>query len=416
MEDVDTQAAQGRWVIVALLSVAFTINYMDRQVIFAIFPLLGREMSFTDTQLGLAGSLFTWTYSAAMPFAGRLADVWPKNRLIVASLILWSAATIASGLSRDVTEFLISRVAMGLSESLYSPAAMALITQVHSNKTRSRALSIHGFAQFTGITLGGWYGGWAAETFGWRTGLVALAIVGILYSVVLAKFLRDRKEKAVIAEQATSTPLELVRSSAFWVISITFFAFCAMLWMLYAWLPTHIYETYKLSLADSGLMATLFLQSSSAIGVLAGGTLGDYFGKKNPISRFRVLSFGLFIAAPFAFATFAAPSLLLLKLSACGFGLFAGLFIANMFSSVYDIVAKWNYGLAVGVINMIGGLGAGSAILLAGMFKKSIPVSSLMLWGTSLSMIMAVVLAFTIHLNFQKHAARKSHMAGHLPA
>jgi len=170
--------------------------------------------------------------------------------------------------------------------------------------------------------------------------------------------------------------------------------------MLYAWLPTYIFDTFNLSLAQSGLVATLYLQSSSAVGVLTGGLLGDYFAKSNPIGRFRVLTLGLFIAAPFGFFIFEAQSLTLLKLSACGFGLFTGLFIANMFSSVYDLVEKNNYGLAVGLINMLGGLGAGAAILATGIFKEMMTFSSLMMWATLSSMIASVWLAYVIHRYF----------------
>ncbi len=386
-----TSRENGPWTVVILLSIAFVLNYIDRQVVFAIFPVLREDMSFSATQLGLAGSVFTWTYSLGMPFAGRLADVIPRHRLIILSLILWSLATIGTGISRDFTEFIISRVLMGLSESLYSPAAMSLIARFHTNRTRSRALSVHGLAQFVGITFGGWYGGWTAENIGWRTGLVILALIGIGYAVVLGKFLRDSPEDTT-ETSIKSSPLKLLTSLNF--------CFCAMLWMLYAWLPTYIFDTFNLSLAQSGLVATLYLQSSSAVGVLSGGLLGDYFAKTNPIGRFRVLTAGLFIAAPFAFFIFEVQSLTLLKLSACGFGLFTGLFIANMFSSVYDLVEKNNYGLAVGLINMLGGLGAGAAILVTGMFREMMTFASLMMWATLSSMIASVWLAYVIHRYF----------------
>ncbi len=394
-----TSRENGPWTVVFLLSVAFILNYIDRQVVFAIFPVLRADMSFSPTQLGLAGSVFTWTYSLGMPFAGRLADVIPRHRLIIIALILWSLATIGTGISRNFTEFIISRVLMGLSESLYSPAAMALIARFHTNRTRSRALSVHGLAQFIGITFGGWYGGWAAENIGWRTGLIILAVIGLGYAVVLGKFLRDRPIETT-EESIRSSPLKLLRSLNFWAISTTFFCFCAMLWMLYAWLPTYIFDTFNLSLAQSGLVATLYLQSSSAVGVLTGGLLGDYFAKSNPIGRFRVLTLGLFVAAPFAFFIFEVESLALLKLSACVFGLFTGLFIANMFSSVYDLVEKNNYGLAVGLINMLGGLGAGAAILATGMFKEMMAFSSLMMWATLSSMASSLWLAYVIHRYF----------------
>jgi MFS family permease len=393
---------RGPWLLVALLSITLMVNYMDRQVVFALFPVLRREMSFSDMQLGLAGSLFTWTYSLSMPVAGRLADLFSKRRLIILSLILWSLATVGTGLSRNIGEFLASRIVMGLSESLYIPAAIALITQAHPGATRSRALSIHGFAQFTGITLGGWYGGWSAEQIGWRTGLFTLAIAGIAWSGVLLRFLRADEAPAVEVKSEQASPKELFYTANFWAMSVTFFAFCAMLWMLYAWLPSYIYETYRLSLAESGLAATLYLQSSSAVGVLLGGYLGDRFGRRQPVGRFRVLTIGLFCCAPFAVAAFGAGSLTLLKISACGFGLFAGLFVANIFSGLYDVVARRNFGFATGLVNMIGGLGAGAAILLTGMLKQSMSISSLMMFGATAAMIMSVVLLIVISRFFQK--------------
>jgi MFS family permease len=400
------------WVLVALLSVAFVINYMDRQVVFAIFPILRREMNFSETQLGLVGSLFTWTYSAAMPISGRLADIFPKHRMVIASLVLWSIATITTALSRDINEFLISRVFMGLSESLYVPAAIALITHAHAGATRSRALAVHGLAQFAGITLGGWYGGWAGEGIGWRQGLFMLAGVGVAYSFVIMRFLRSPEEPAAKAKEATpSAPLDLLRSPTYIALAVTFLSFCAMLWMLYAWLPSYIYDTFHLSLADSGLTATLFLQSGSAAGAMLGGYVGDTYGARRRFGRFHVLIFGLVTCAPFALGTFAAPSLLLLKISALCFGLFAGIFVSNIFASAYDIVSPRNFGLATGVINMAGGLGSGAAILFTGMWKQSASISSLMAIGTGFALLMAVVFALT--LRFYAPASPRSPSAVH---
>jgi MFS family permease len=394
--------AIGPWGLLGLLCLAFLLNYMDRQVVFAIFPILRKELGFTESQLGWAGSLFTWTYSAAMPFAGRIADVVPRHKLIIGSLVLWSGATIGTAFSRDVSEFLISRVAMGISESLYSPAAVALIASFHSSATRSRALAVHGLAQFAGITLGGWYGGWSADTMGWRNGLLLLTGIGFAYAIVLALFLRDSQARATAAvqEKRPAKPIDVVKSPSFQALSAAFFCFCAMLWMLYAWLPTFIYDHFHQSLAQSGLTATLYLQASSAVGAIIGGVLGDKFGKTNPIRRFWVLAFGLIMAAPFAFCIFDASSLLLLKISACCFGLCAGLFVSNIFASVYDVVASNNYGFAVGLINMLGGLGGGAAILITGKFKETIAISQLIAWATVASVLSGAVLIVVIRACF----------------
>src|SRR5689334_3643174 len=91
----------GPWAILAFLSLVFVLNYMDRQIVFAIFPLLKRDLGFTDTQLGLAGSVFTWTYSLSMPITGRLADLVPRHYMVIAALVLWSIVTAATTLSHS---------------------------------------------------------------------------------------------------------------------------------------------------------------------------------------------------------------------------------------------------------------------------------------------------------------------------
>jgi MFS family permease len=388
------------WRIVAFLSGAFVLNYVDRQVVFSIFPLLRHDLGFSDAQLGAAGTLFTWTYSLAMPFSGRLADIFPRGKLVMAALMLWSLATLATGLSTTIGLFFASRIAMGLSESLYVPAAIGLIAQAHPGPTRSRALSIHGFAQYTGITLGGWYGGWAGDHIGWRQGFAVLAVLGILYSGALMLGFRNVESARASAVDGRGNARDLLHSRCYITLCALFLSFCAMLWMLYAWLPVFVYERYGLSLTQSGLTATLYLQSSSAVGVLLGGIVGDALSRHHPAGRLQVVIWGLLGCAPFALATFAAHSLPLLKISACGFGLFAGFLMANMFSALYDVSGPRNYGLATGVMNAIGGLGAGSAILITGIWRSSVGIEPLMRGCLVLSMSCAVVLFFVLRMRF----------------
>jgi MFS family permease len=388
----------GPWNVLILLSLAFVLNYIDRQIVFTIFPLLRHDLVFSDFQLGLAGSLFTWTYSLCMPLAGRLADIWPRQRLVIAAIILWSFATLGTALSFSPLEFLCWRVAMGFSESLYVPAAIGMITTAHPGPTRSRALSIHGFAQFTGLTLGGWYGGWAAEHLGWRWGFGSLAIVGVLYAWFLGVQFRGFQSVVVSKEHAAAR--DLLQSRCYIALCVAFLLFCSMLWMLYAWLPNHIFETFHLSLAKSGLTATLYLQASSAVGVLLGGVLGDRSSRYTEKGRFNIVALGLFFCSPFAAAIYSATSLPLLELSACGFGIFAGCVAANVFATLSEVVARKNFGLATGLLNLAGGLGAGAAILLTGLLRHTFSSASLMMVGSALAMVAAVGLFLVVKSNF----------------
>ena len=386
------QPAVNPWRLVVLLSIAFAINYIDRQFLFSAFPRIATDLSLSDVQLGLAGSLFTWTYALSMPLSGWLADRCSRPTLIVLSVALWSVTCLATALSRSAGQLLASRVVMGLTESLYVPSAIRLIVEHHPGSTRSRALSIHGFAQFAGITLGGFYGGWSADHFGWRGGYASLTIVGVLYALMLHRLLPSHRTNPTPQSYARASATRFLRSHLYQVASLAFFVFCAMLGILYAWTPTFIHERYGLGLGASGFAATFFLQAGAAAGVLAGGWIGDRAGTASASGRFMVTACGLLLCAPFAFLVFAAHSLQWLETASVLFGLCSGLFVANIFASLYDVIDRDSFSLATGLLNMTGGLGAGAAILLAGATKQHLGTDDLMLWCS----LAAIITAFCL--------------------
>ncbi len=331
------------WTVVGFLWFAFMVNYVDRQVVFSIFPVLKKELHFSETQLGLIGLVFLWTYSACMPVMGRLADIIQRRRLVICSLVLLSAATIGTAVSRSATSFLVWRAVMGLVEATYVPAAIDLIAALHSERTRSTALAIHGTAQFAGIALGGWAGGWLAETIGWRSGFWILSAIGVIYAAVLAIALRGTPQHSLKMRRAPESPFTVFRSRCYNVLLVSFFIFCAMLWMFYGWLPAFIYGKYHLSLAGSAFTGTAYLQVGSVIGILIWGRVADLVSARVPEGRFYVSAFGLFFCAPFAYLVLAVDSLTVLKLACLSFGLFSGAFIANVFAAAYDVLPKSNF-------------------------------------------------------------------------
>ena len=394
------------WWTLAFLWVAYLLNYVDRQVVFSIFPALRKDLQFSDAELGLIGTVFIWVYSLSMPVAGRIADLAPRGRVVIGSLALWSLATLGTALSGSVTAFLLWRAVMGITESLYVPAALGLLAALHPNRTRSKALAIHATAQLAGIAAGGWYGGWTADAIGWRPGFFALTAGGIAYAVVLAWAFRKLPELRVEEGCARAAPLDILRSRCYLALAAAFFAFCMMLWMLYAWLPSFIYERYGLSMTESGFTATFYLQASSALGVLAGGALGDRIVKRVRAGRFYVGGLGLLSCAPMAYLTLASGSLGLLKLASAGFGLLSGLMIANIFASAYDVISERNYGFGAGALNLAGGLAGGAGIFCAGLWKQSIGIRTLMGWAALAAAGAAVVMVVVVAARFQADRRR----------
>lgn len=395
----------GKWYVVGLLWIAYLMNYIDRQVVFSVFPILRSELHFSDAQLGLIGTIFLWVYSLCMPFTGRVSDIFRRDRVIVASIALWSIATLGTGFSHSVGAFLGWRAVVGVTESMYVPAALGLIAGLHPGATRSRAIAIHMSAQYAGLVAGGWYGGWMADHIGWRLGFGSLAALGLVYAALLWILLKDAR--AGVQQDRPVTPFRVLSSRCYLTLNLSFFCFCVMLWMLYAWLPSIIYERFHLSMTESGLTATLYLQSSSVAGVLIGGTLADHWVRRTAAARFYLLGAGLLLCSPFAYLTFASPSLGIVKLSAMLFGLTAGLFMGNHFAAAYDVTERENYGFAAGFLNMAGGTAGGAGVLAAGLWKASLGIDTLALWAAGATMASAALMLFIAARYFRaEHSAK----------
>ena len=349
------------WALVGLLWIAFCLNYIDRQVAFSIFPALRRELGFSAAELGWVGTVFIWSYSLALPFAGKLADRTDKRRMIAASLLLWSLAIWGSASAASVGSFLAWRAVMGLTEALYFPAAAGFIASIHTGPTRSRALGLHQSAQLFGGALGGWYGGWSADGPGWRYGFTTLAVAGILYALVLGFVLpkTERTDREVGQSGTMWTP-------AFCWMVAAFFGYCGVLWMLYAWLPSHLGERFGLSMTEAGWRGTVFLQGSSFAGILIGGFYGDRTGR-----RLELASLGMLLSPVFGYFVFAAPTISGSIAAAIGFGLGAGLVMSNLFAAAFALVGPGRHGWAAGLLNMAGGISGGVGMLLAGYSKDS---------------------------------------------
>jgi MFS transporter, Spinster family, sphingosine-1-phosphate transporter len=382
--------------LVAYLWIAFAMNYMDRQMVYSMFPALKADLGFAGAKLGLIGSVFMWVYTLSMPIAGRMADIWRRDALLVSSLLLWSAATLGCGMAGSENSFLVWRGVMGVTEALYYPTALALLASHYSEGARSRALGFHQSGMFVGILIGGWYGGWAADNLGWRRGFTIAAGIGIVYSLVLWWGVRGSGIGAEAkAARSGGSVAGLFRSKCYIALSAAFAAFCAIQWILLAWYPTFLQERFGLSMTDSGWNATVFVQVSQVLGILGGSALADRVRKRWRPARLYVAAAGVFCSAPFAYWTFSSVTIWEARIFSAGFGLFSGLLAANAFSAAYDVIGSENRGLGGGVLNMMGGLSSAGMIYMAGIWKETIGFAGMIVWMMWVSMASALLLAWT---------------------
>ena len=384
------------WLLVGFTWIAYCLNYSDRQVIFSIFPILKSELHFTDAQLGLTSSAFLWVYGLCSPIAGQIGDRFSKRRLVALSLLLWSGVTALTGFSHSVGMVLTCRALTGVTESLFVPAAVALLANSHRPENRSRAFAVYGTGQLAGIVVGGWYGGFVAQEFQWRLAFYSLGAAGIVYCIPYFRFLNSFSEEARVETRksgATLAVTALARIPSYLVLCFVSSVFNLTLWVLYTWLPDFLYEKFSLSLAGAGYTATVYLQTASLVGTLAGGVLADYLYRRTNRARFWLIAIGVLLCAPCVHLIGNCDSLLFTKLAAVAFGLTGGLALANLYISSFDVVPADTRASAVAFMNLAGYLTSGFAPLVIGVWKQTIGIGRMMSY-TALLLVGAALVLF----------------------
>ena len=381
-----------KWVLVALLWFVCFFNYADRQAIFSVFPLLKAEMGLSDVQLGVVGAAFMWVYAAIGPIAGMVGDRVQRKTLIVGGLVFWSLITICTALSTNYAQLVLFRALEGFGEAFYFPASMSMISAYHSGDTRSRAMSMHQSSVYAGTIAGGTFAGMLGQHYGWRSGFYVFGGLGVLLGLVLLTVLKE-PARAPLTER-TKGSIRGLFDNPMVAILIAVFAganFVAMIFL--TWLPSFLFTKFHMSLSLSGFSSTADLQLASVLGVLTGGLLADKLSRMYRGGRMMTQAIGLFCGVPFIFLTGWTLSVPVLILAMTGFGYFKGLYDANIFASLHDVVRQEHRATAVGVMNSIGYLGGGIAPVAiaaaAGRYgmSASISANSLVYLGVALLMV-----------------------------
>lgn len=371
------------WLLVAVLWAVAVLNYVDRQVIFSLFPLLSKDLSLSPVQLGLLSTVFLWVYGILSPFAGYAADRFGRGRLITASLLVWSAVTLATGVSRTYGELIAARAVMGLSEACYLPAALARIAQYHGAKTRSLAVGIHQSGLYVGLILGGVAGGWAGEHYGWRAPFLVLGAIGIVYVAMVALFFRadpvaadDAAPRGKGRQDFRAAVVELWRLPGFGIMTAVFSAMAVANWLVYTWLPLYLYEKFGMSLMEAGFTSTFYIQGASVGGIVLGGWLADRWSARAPRGRIYTQAAGLLLASPFLFVLGHTDTRAVLLGALILFGAGRGFYDCNTMPVLCQVARDDLRSTGYGLFNLAGCLAGGVVAALAGALKSAIGLAA----------------------------------------
>jgi MFS family permease len=367
-----------KWQVVGMLWCICLLNYADRQAIFSVFPLLEKEMSLTPIQLGMLGSAFAWVYGLGAPFAGLVVDRIRRTKAILGGLQAWSIICAVTGVATNYSQLLFFRAAEGLGETFYYPASVSLLSDYHGKETRSRALGMHQTSVYIGTIAGGFFAGFIGQHYGWRWSFIIFGGLGVVLGLILRRALREPERGAADHLSVTqvrpsealrmilTTPTALMLMSAF--VCANFVAV-----VLLSWMPKFLYDRFGMSLAAAGLSATLFAQLSSMAGAFTGGFLADRWVKKSVRGRVAVQALGVLVGAPFVVLCGLTQSVGWLVVALSGWGFFKGLYDANIFASVFDVIRPEARGATAGLMNCVGWLlGGGVAPIVVGFLAQQI--------------------------------------------
>ena len=360
------------WIVVGLLWFVALLNYLDRQMLSTMKPAMMLDIPELDKaeNFGRLMAVFLWIYALMSPISGIIADRLNRKRLIVCSLFIWSGVTMAMGYATSFNHIYILRAIMGISEAFYIPAALSLIADYHQGSTRSFAIAIHTTGIYLGQALGG-FGATLSKHFSWHFTFYSVGLIGMLYSIVLIFFIKEKKAYEIDISKKASLKDELSQmykglgilfgNISFWVLLFYFSAPSLPGWAAKNWLPTLFSETLHLDMSVAGPIATITIAMSSFVGVLIGGLLSDKWVIKTLKGRIYTSVIGLTLTLPALFLLGYGTEIETILVGGILFGLGFGIFDTNNMPILCQFVAPRYRATGYGLMNLAG-ISAGAVI------------------------------------------------------
>ena len=302
-----------RYALGLLLAVNL-LNYIDRQVLFAVFPLIKIDLQLSDTALGLLGSAFMLSYMCLAPFFGWLGDHWSRVKLASGGLVVWSLATALAGFAPGYRTLLAARATVGVGEASFGTVSPGLIADFFPKERRGEILSWFYVAIPVGSALGYLLGGLLGQNYGWHAAFLLVGVPGLLLAIPIA-LLRtparggDDAAPGPREEKLSGAYADLFKNRSFVCNTLAMASMTFAIGGLAQWIPSFLYRFHALNVAKGNTLFGAITVLAGILGTLAGGWLGDRWQKKSDKGYLHISGWGFFIGTPFAAWAILAPDL-----------------------------------------------------------------------------------------------------------
>lgn len=355
-----------KYYALAILTIVYVFNFIDRQILVILQPLIKAELDLSDTQLGLlSGFSFAIFYTVlGIPIA-RLADRSNRRNIIAIALTVWSAMTVLCGMAQNFMHLLLARMGVGVGEAGGSPPAHSMISDMFTAEKRATALAIYSAGLYMGVVVGFSVGGYFGETFGWRQTFLIVGLPGILLALILWATVKEPPRTAAAKKDAPG--LKETFSHVLTLKSFPLFAFgCAMsAFVSYGtsnFMPSYMVRYHDIPLTEIGLLLGLTGGGGGIVGTFLGGYLTDRIGGKDPRWYMWLPGLTAVAAIPLAIYVFNTDNTLMMLITYFVVAVLGTLYLAPSIAVAHRLVHPRMRAMASAilffVLNLIGlGLG-----------------------------------------------------------
>lgn len=252
-----------RWFIVAIIFLAIVFNYVDRQIVSILKPVLKSEFSLNDSGYAWILNIFTICYAVMYPVTGWLVDRFGARVVMFYGIITWSLACIGGGLSRTIGQFGFFRGLLGAAEPTNFPAQLKVIALWFPGKLRATANSLCVAGSSIGAIIAPPAIAWLALTYSWQVAFVTMGAIGILIAILWKLVYKDPPahilNESVATTATASAPTvgfkwkELWGTRTLWGILLIRFVSDPVWYFCLFWLPGYLQEESGLTLAQVGM-------------------------------------------------------------------------------------------------------------------------------------------------------------------
>jgi MFS transporter, Spinster family, sphingosine-1-phosphate transporter len=301
--------------ILTALTALNALNYLDRYVGAATLPLMLRSLAISDAAGGLLQSAFIVTYALVCPFVGWAGDRSPRMRLAAAGVLVWSVATVVSGLAPTYAVLLLARAVVGVGEASYAVITPSVLSDCYPPERRARMLGIFYAAIPVGSALGYVVGGLVGDALGWRAAFLVAGAPGIALAFVLLLLVEPPRGARDLTRAAAATPLSLGASlrallaRRSWVSNtVAQVIYTFAMGGLATWMPTYFVRERGIPLATAATTFGAILVAAGFLGTLLGGRLSDALARRIAGAHFVLSGASLVGSIAFTLPAVLAPS------------------------------------------------------------------------------------------------------------